>query len=116
METSIWAMGVIIVACFIGAYAALLLKKASAKMSFSFKFLFSRELIISLSLYGFSTVLFVPALKFGELSVLYPLVATTYIWTSLFSVKFLGEKMNIWKWMGVLVVLIGVSFIGFGGR
>ena len=109
-------MGVIIVACVIGAYGALLLKKASAKMSFSFKFLFSRELITSMSMYGFATVLFVPALKFGELSVLYPLVATTYIWTSLFSIKFLGEKMNFWKWLGILVILIGVMFIGIGGR
>jgi len=116
METPIWTMVVISIACVIGAYAALLLKKASGKMSFSFKFLFSKELITSVSLYGFSTVMFIPALKFGELSVLYPLVATSYIWTSIFSIKFLGEKMNIWKWLGVLVILIGVSFIGLGGR
>jgi len=116
MGTPIWSMAVISVACIVGAYAAMLLKKASARMSFSFKFLFSKELITSIGLYGFSTVMFVPALKFGELSVLYPLVATTYIWTSLFAIKFLGEKMNVWKWFGILVILIGVSFIGLGGR
>ncbi len=109
-------MAVVIVACIIGAYAALLLKKASANISFSFKFLFSKELVTSVGLYGFSTLMFIPALKFGELSVLYPLVATTYIWTSLFAIKFLGEKMNFLKWLGVLVILIGVSFIGVGGR
>ena len=36
-------------------------------------------------------------LKGGDLSILYPFVALTYIWVSLLSVKFLGEKMNLIK-------------------
>ena len=38
----------------------------------------------------------------------------TIFWTCVLSVKFLGEKMNWIKWSGILIILIGVSFIGFG--
>ncbi len=66
------------------------------------------------SLYALGTVLFIPALKGGDLSILYPFVALTYIWVSLLSVKFLGEKMNFMKWMGISLIIVGVSFIGIG--
>ena len=65
-------------------------------------------------LYAIGTILFIPALKGGELSVLYPFVALNYIWVSLLSVKFLGEKMNRFKWLGIALIIIGVSFIGLG--
>jgi uncharacterized membrane protein len=61
-------------------------------------------------------LLFIPALKGGDLSVLYPFVALAYIWVSLLSVKFLGEKMNKFKWLGIALIIIGVSFIGIGSN
>ena len=67
-------------------------------------------------MYGISTILFIPALKGGELSVLYPFVALAYIWVSLLSVKFLGEKMNKVKWLGIALIILGVSFIGLGSN
>jgi len=61
-----------------------------------------------------NTVLFIPALRGGELSVLYPLVALVYVWVSLLSVRFLGEKMNPMKWLGIALILLGVTLIGLG--
>ena len=72
------------------------------------------NLFAGVALYGAGTVLFIPALKGGDLSVLYPFVALVYIWVSLLSVKFLGEKMNKFKWAGVALIIIGVTFIGLG--
>ena len=66
------------------------------------------------ALYGVGTVLFIPALRGGDLSVLYPFVSLNYIWVSLLSVRFLGEKMNRLKWLGVALIILGVSFIGIG--
>jgi drug/metabolite transporter (DMT)-like permease len=72
------------------------------------------NLLIGLFFYGIGTVLFIPALKGGELSVLYPLISTTYIWVSLWSMRMLGEKMNSLKWIGVALIMGGVSLIGLG--
>jgi uncharacterized membrane protein len=115
METELWAMGLVTFACLLGSFGPILLKKGTAKISFKIKDLIKNYYLIGgFLLYGVGTVLFIPALKGGELSVLYPLVATTYIWVSLWSVKFLKEKMNKQKWLGLLLVIIGVIFIGLG--
>ena len=110
-----YAFAMVIVACFIGAFGAICLKKASATLSFNpLKAIKNTYMILGFFLYGISTVLFIIALKAGELSVLYPFVATVYVWTALLSMKFLGEKMNKLKWIGILLIMLGVSFIGLG--
>jgi len=114
MTTQLWAIGLTLCACVIGAYGAVLLKKASPKVTFNLKCLANMQLLAGIALYAVGTILFIPALRGGDLSVLYPFVATTYIWISLFSIKFLKEKMNVLKWAGIVLIIIGVSFIGFG--
>lgn len=115
METQLWAIGLVLLACFIGSFGPIMLKKASGKISLRIKELIKNYYLISGFLfYALGTILFIPALKGGELSVLYPLVATVYIWVSLWSIKFLKEKMNKHKWIGVLLVITGVIFIGLG--
>jgi uncharacterized membrane protein len=115
MSTPLWAFASVIVACIIGAFGAILFKKASNDVSFNIKKLIgNKNLIFGVILYGISTIFFIIPLKYGELSVLYPFVATTYIWTSFLSIKYLNEKMNVRKWIGVVLILIGVSLIGVG--
>ena len=115
MATQLWAMGLVILASIIGSMGPILFKKGSAKSLTKISSLVKNyNLMGGFALYGVGTILFIPALKGGELSVLYPLVALTYIWVSLFSKKFLKEEMNKFKWLGVLVIIIGVTFIGIG--
>ena len=114
MQTQLWAVGLVLSACFIGSFGPIMLKKASGKSFKPKDILKNYYLIGGLIFYALGTILFIPALKGGELSVLYPLVAITYIWVSLWSIKFLKEKMNKQKWLGVLLVIIGVIFIGLG--
>ncbi len=117
MTTESWAIGLVVLATLIGAFGPILLKKASAKKLSNLSSLMTNyHLFGGVSLYALGTLLFIPALKGGDLSVLYPLVSVTYIWVSLLSVKFLGEKMNKLKWLGIILIIVGVSFIGFGSR
>ena len=115
MATELWAIGLVISATLIGSFGPILLKKASAKKLSSIKSLMTNyHLFGGVSLYAAGTLLFIPALKGGDLSVLYPFISLSYIWVSLLSVKFLGEKMNLTKWLGISFIIIGVSFIGLG--
>ena len=115
MPTELWAIGLVISATLVGAFGPILLKKASAKKLSNIKSLISNyPLFGGVGLYGLGTILFIPALKGGDLSILYPFVSVSYIWVSLLSVKFLGEKMNLIKWLGIALIIVGVSFIGFG--
>lgn len=115
MATELWAIGLVILAAFLGSLGPIYLKKSAKDFSLNLKKQITNyNLIIGLAFYAVGTVLFIPALRGGELSVLYPLVATTYIWVSLLSVKFLKEKMNKYKWLGIFIIIIGVTFIGLG--
>ena len=72
-------------------------------------------LMAGLSCYGLSTGLLVLALRYGELSVLYPIIALTYVWVSILSVALLGETMNVFKIVGLAVIVIGVTVLGRTG-
>lgn len=114
--TELWAIALVIIAGIIGGFGPIYLKKGGSKVDLKdlSTIFFNKFLIIGVLIYGIGSVLFIPALKGGELSVLYPLVGLTYIWVSFYSVYLLKEKMNFWKWFGVLLIIIGVSLIGFG--
>ena len=117
MTTQLWAIGLVIMATLVGAFGPILLKKASARSLSKLSSLMTNyNLFGGVALYGIGTMLFIPALKGGELSILYPFVALGYIWVSLLSVKFLGEKMNKMKWLGIFLIIFGVTFIGFGSK
>ena len=106
-------MGMLLVA-FLGALGALMFKQGSAKFSFNKSgLIFNKQLLLGLFLYSASVLTFVQTLKGGELTVLYPIGSTTYIWTAFFSIKFLHEKMNIYKYIGMASVIFGVFLIGF---
>ena len=113
--STVSAVGLVIFGTLIGSWGALLFKMASGEFSFNpLKLITNWKLILGGFLYLISSVPFLIAVKYEEVSVLYPFVATSYIWVVLLSVVFLKEKMNLWKWLGILLILVGVSFIGFG--
>jgi uncharacterized membrane protein len=107
------AIGLIVIATFIGAIGALLLKKATTDRTFK-QALFHWLLWAGFSLYGISTIFYILAMRIEQLSAIYPLVSLSYLWTCFFSVKYLGEKMNPWKYVGLLGIIIGIILIGIG--
>ena len=115
MAAELWAIGLVISATLIGAFGPILLKKASArKLSKISSLIKNYYLFGGVLLYAIGTMMFIPALKGGDLSILYPFVSVAYVWVSLLSVKFLGEKMNKYKWIGIIFIILGVTFIGIG--
>jgi multidrug transporter EmrE-like cation transporter len=69
-------------------------------------------LVTGYGLYGISTVLLVLALRDGELSILYPVIALTYVWVTLLSYYYLHERLGPLKVTGIAVIVAGVAIIG----
>lgn len=67
-------------------------------------------------LYGLSTALLVLALRHGELSMLYPVIALTYVWVTILSVLYFHESMNFFKVLGLITVVAGVTVLGSGKK
>lgn len=70
------------------------------------------QLVAGYSLYGISTVLLVVALRHGELSMLYPIIALTYVWVAILSVVVFHEYLNPVRLIGVIVIVAGVAILG----
>ncbi len=73
-------------------------------------------LIGGYAFYGINTLLLVLALRDGELSTLYPIIAFTYVWVTLLSYTLLGEKPNVYKNVGITLIVLGVAVLGRGER
>ena len=66
------------------------------------------------ALYGLNTVLLAVALRDSELSLLYPIIALTYVWVAILSVLILHESLNPLKLAGIVTIVVGVGILGRG--
>jgi drug/metabolite transporter (DMT)-like permease len=74
------------------------------------------SLFAGYALYGLMTVILVIALRHGELSRLYPVIALSYIWVAILSVLIFHESMNGFKIAGIAMIIAGVAVLGRGGE
>jgi multidrug transporter EmrE-like cation transporter len=74
------------------------------------------QLFAGYSLYAFSMVLLVVALRHGELSAVYPVIALTFVWVTILSAIIFAEKMNVPKLGGIALIVGGVAQLGRGSR
>jgi multidrug transporter EmrE-like cation transporter len=72
------------------------------------------KLFLGYAFYGLSTLVLVIALKYGQLSILYPVIALTYVWVTGLSVMIYNESVNPAKLAGLLTVVLGVAVLGKG--
>ncbi|MFH1590739.1 MAG: hypothetical protein ABIC95_02315 [archaeon] len=116
-KTKKWAIGLVLFLTLMTSAAQILWKFGADRLELSVEgLLLNVPLIAGIAVYGIAAVLLIIALRGGELSVLYPLIATSYIWVSLLSIFIIGEQMGLLKWSGIGVIVIGVSLIGAGAN
>ncbi|MBK5294398.1 MAG: cation/cationic drug transporter [Acidobacteriia bacterium] len=72
------------------------------------------KLFTGYACYGISTVILVIALKYGELSILYPVIALTYVWVTGLSMLIYNESLGLFKLVGLITVILGVAVLGRG--
>ncbi|MFC1690539.1 EamA family transporter [Nanoarchaeota archaeon] len=111
--TEWWTFLIVFFATILGAFGSLFFKRGAKHVNFNIlEQLKNFELIKGFFFYVSSALIFIIALKYGDLSVLYPITSLSYIWVSLISIKYLNEEMNKYKWLGIALIVLGVIFIG----
>jgi multidrug transporter EmrE-like cation transporter len=82
-------------------------------VKFCFGIISNGKLFAGYCLYGVNTFLMAMALKGRELSRLYPIIALTYVWVTFLSLFVLpGEHLNLFRSLGITLIVIGVSILG----
>ena len=117
--TQLWSIALVLTASLVGSFGPILIKKGTANLTRADgipnmikRTMTNYHLIGGIGLYGLSTILFIPALRGGDLSILYPLVAIGYVFVTLWAVLILKEKMNSSKWIGLSLIIAGVICVG----
>ena len=115
MKTKLWAMGMVLFCTLLTSTAQLFYKYGAATLQFNIISIITNvNLLMGLLLYAVGGTILILSFRGGEVSVLYPIIATSYIWVSFLSIYFLNESMNIFKWLGVFTIMAGMILIGYG--
>ncbi len=114
-RTPLWCIILVALCTLLTASGQYFLKKGAEHIS-DLSTVISAPFIIGCLLYGLGAILLIIALKYGELSVLYPVISLGFIWVTLISVFILHEHFTIINGAGIASVMIGVALIGKGGN
>ena len=110
-------MMLIILCTLFTSVAQVFFKLGSEKLVFDFiKIITNYHLIIGVILYAVGAVLLLLSLKIGDLSVIYPIIATSYIWVSILSFFMFNESITLFKSLGVMSIIGGVAFLSLNGK
>jgi multidrug transporter EmrE-like cation transporter len=69
-------------------------------------------LIVGFFFHACNALLLILALRDGELSILWPVYALSYVWVALLSMHFFGDRMNVWNGAGIGLIIVGVGLLG----
>ena len=118
MATKLWAALLVLFTTLLTSSAQLFYKYGSLSLDFkNLAGLFTNYYLMGgMLLYAIGGILMIISFRGGEVSVLYPIIATSYIWVSLLSMAFLNENMNVLRWTGILFIITGIVSIGYGSK
>ena len=108
------SVGLVFLCTVLGAAAQILMKNGVNRMDhFSLiQAIQNMPLMAGYCLYGVNTLLLMLALRDGELSMLYPIIALTYVWVTMLSTYFFNEQITLPKIAGIMVIVGGVTVLG----
>ncbi len=116
-KTPTWAIVLVLFCTILTTAAQVSWKYASQSFSFEpIAFILNYYMWLGFVFYGIGAALLLLALRHGELSTLYPLFTTTYVWVAIVSITVLGEELNLLKISGIFVIITGIVLIGKGSR
>lgn len=72
-------------------------------------------IIVALACYVVSVIFWLLALSRTAVSIAYPMVSMGYIVTAIVGWLYLGEQVNLTRWAGIIVIIIGVFLVARSG-
>jgi drug/metabolite transporter (DMT)-like permease len=108
----LFAVAVIFIATFIGAIGAIFLKKGAKHIKLRVELTPENRFIIAgVFMYVVGILMYMLVLRALPLSIAYPLTSVSYLWIVLLSRKYLKEKIDIWRWAGIFLIIGGIVLL-----
>jgi drug/metabolite transporter (DMT)-like permease len=115
-KTPLISVVLVLSASVIGSFGAVYLKLGAAHLNRGFRYILNWELALGIFLFLGSSVPYLMGIHRGELSVLYPMVSLSYIFTMFWSRLFFKEKITAGKIGALALIAAGIVCISVGGR
>ncbi|MEK6961131.1 MAG: EamA family transporter [Nanoarchaeota archaeon] len=109
--TKTWAIILVIIMTGLTSSAQVMYKLAALPGASLMQVFLSPFLWIGIALYGLGFILLNIAFRGGEVSTLYPIIATSYIWVAILSYFLFDEHLSLLKLIGIISIVIGVALI-----
>ena len=117
MKTSMFSIVLMIICTLFTSTAQILYKIGAGRLTLDiFSIITNWHLIIGIILYTIGAILMIIALKGGEVTILFPIITLSYIWVNIGSKYFFNEELNMFKWLGIGALVIGIMLINPGGE
>jgi undecaprenyl phosphate-alpha-L-ara4N flippase subunit ArnE len=113
MKTKWWAVVLIVLCTLFTSSAQFFFKLGSARLP---EIITNWPIFTGITLYALGAIILIISFKGGDVTVLYPIISTSYIWVALISWKLFSENLNVYKWVGIAIIIIGISMIGLGSK
>ncbi len=119
MQTPIVSILLFLLASFFGAVGQFLYKSGTEQVtalenSSLLSYVVNWRILVGVACYVAVMVLFVAAFKRGgELSVLYPVYATTFIWAALIGLLAYGTTISLANVLGMVLLIAGMFLMGW---
>lgn len=112
----LWLLGLVALCSVIGAFGQIFLKLGMTDFKLEiFQIITNWQLALGMFLYFISFILYAFAIRNGNLSILYPIIALSYIWVMVLALYILKEPVNTYNVIGAFVIVCGVGLIVFKG-
>lgn len=87
-------------------------KKLSLSMAVIFHLITNFYVFFGATLYGMSFIVWLYVLSKAKVSYAYPFISLSYVIVAVLALLMLGEKIPLNAWLGIILIVIGVSFVG----
>jgi undecaprenyl phosphate-alpha-L-ara4N flippase subunit ArnE len=101
----------VVIGTLLSATGMLFLKFASRSFRVHISLFANKYLYIACFLYALSLVAYIMVLKNMPISIAYALTSMNYVWAALLSKRFLGEKVDAWRWGGIALIIVGITLL-----
>lgn len=106
-----------IIAAMFATIGQICYKLAANRLTDVMSFILNPYVYVGVLFYGLGFIFTLKALLYGEVTTVYPMMATSFIWVSILSpIIFKTDSMSITKWVGVFIILLGTYFVAKGGK
>lgn len=113
MRTQAWAILLVVLCTGLTSTAQVFYKTGAEKLPLIF---WNWNLIIGMALYGLGAGILILSLRGGDLSVLYPIIATSYVWVAILSYYLFNDRLPWARIAGLAIIIIGICLVGWGSK